>query len=121
MRNIVAADLDQINRLCGRNYEEANGLIIDDVGFILTKGTYVMYLFIAPDHRRQGYATKFLEAMLEEDNVALHVRESNEAAIALYGKLGFWTLKINHNAYKNGENALFMLALKRDSHAPVRS
>jgi ribosomal protein S18 acetylase RimI-like enzyme len=119
LRNIVAADLDQINRLCGRNYEEANGLIIDDVGFILTKGTYVMYLYIAPEYRRQGHATKLLEALLEQDNLSLHVREGNEAAIALYGKLGFWTMLVNHNAYKNGENALLMMALKRDRHASV--
>ena len=46
---------------------------------------------VSPDHRRQGYATALLEAVIEgaDCEVDLFVDESNEAAIRLYEALGF--------------------------------
>ncbi len=55
----------------------------------------MMNLAVEPDYRRQGVAeglVKSLIGCLKEQQVyslALEVRASNEAAIALYGKLGF--------------------------------
>lgn len=52
-------------------------------------------LVVAPDFRRKGLATKLLAALLtraretNSESVFLEVRESNQAARALYGSLGF--------------------------------
>ncbi len=48
-----------------------------------------------PDYRRQGYGRAIVEALIRYakmnglDSISLEVRESNRAAIELYGKLGF--------------------------------
>ncbi len=52
-------------------------------------------LVVAPDFRRKGLATKLFAALLtrargtNSESVFLEVRESNQAARALYARLGF--------------------------------
>lgn len=58
---------------------------------------WVDWIWIAPDYRRRGYATRVLEGMEREaasagaDRVGLHVLAANDGAIALYSKLGYGT------------------------------
>ena len=66
-------------------------------------------------YRRRGVAKELLEQLLKEsealnvDNFFLEVRESNEAAINLYKKLGFTVSGIRRDFYeKPRENAIFM-------------
>ncbi len=66
-------------------------------------------------YRRRQVASKLLEQLfiesseLKVDNFFLEVRESNEAAIQLYKKLGFIEAGIRKNFYeKPRENAIFM-------------
>lgn len=66
-------------------------------------------------YRRRGVAKELLEQLLKEsealnvDNFFLEVRESNEAAINLYKKLGFTEAGIRRDFYeKPRENAIFM-------------
>lgn len=55
----------------------------------------MMNLAVQPDYRRQGIGEKLVSALVKElaqsdvHCLTLEVRASNEAAIALYGKLGF--------------------------------
>ena len=75
----------------------------------------IVNVAVAPQYRRHGVAKKLLEELFKEsaslnvDNFFLEVRESNEAAITLYKKLGFIEAGIRRNFYeKPRENAIFM-------------
>jgi len=62
---------------------------------------YVYNVEIAPEHRRKGYAYQALQALEQEirglglQGVALHVFGHNQAARALYAKLGYEPTNIN--------------------------
>ncbi len=75
----------------------------------------IVNLATHPDARRRGYARKLLCGLIEGykkygfTSFSLEVRESNTAAISLYGSLGFRTVGSRVNFYKNPtENALLM-------------
>ena len=66
--------------------------------------------------KRMGYAEAVLNAIFQEcerrriASISLEVRESNEAAISLYQKLGFEIMGIRKNFYTEPtENALVMV------------
>ena len=70
---------------------------------------------IAPEFRREGIGEALLRHMIEkaEDDgcslVTLEVRGGNEAAMALYNKLGFRTVGRRKGYYANGgEDAILM-------------
>lgn len=69
---------------------------------------------VHPNHRRKGLAQRLIaefENRLPEltESIFLEVRESNEAAIALYKKCGFEPLSVRKNFYvKPQENAVVM-------------
>ena len=69
-----------------------------------------------PELRGRGYALAVMEKVIEESvsrgaiSISLEVRESNEAAIALYKKLGFEICGLRKGFYKNpSESALVMI------------
>ncbi len=69
-----------------------------------------------PDYRRRGYGRAIVEALIKYakmnglDSISLEVRESNKAAIELYGKLGFKVEGKRRDFYKKPtENALIMI------------
>ena len=69
-----------------------------------------------PDARRRGYGRAVMEALIgyADQNalfeISLEVRESNEAAIALYRALGFAVCGTRRNFYQRPtENALVMV------------
>lgn len=69
-----------------------------------------------PAHRRRGYAAALLWTMLDMararglTTVSLEVRESNTAAIALYGRYGFAVVGRRNNFYTAPrEHALVMV------------
>jgi ribosomal-protein-alanine N-acetyltransferase len=75
----------------------------------------IVNVAVAEAYRRRQVASKLLEQLfiesseLKVDNFFLEVRESNEAAIQLYKKLGFTEAGIRKNFYeKPRENAIFM-------------
>jgi ribosomal-protein-alanine N-acetyltransferase len=76
---------------------------------------HVMNLVVAPEHRRQGIATRLLASLFEltaDDDrrgFTLEVRVSNEAAIELYESLGFRGQGTRRGYYTdNREDALIM-------------
>ncbi len=67
----------------------------------------VMNVAVDPAYRRQGIAQRLIEALLAGlqergiTSLSLEVRASNEAAIALYNKLGFRQVGRRPNYYRN--------------------
>lgn len=94
--------------------------IIDDkiIGFISTicdgYSLEILNFAIIKEYQNQGYGKKILSSILNDFsargvvNMILEVRKSNEKAIKLYEKLGFRTIRIRKNYYKDLEDALFM-------------
>lgn len=79
---------------------------VDD-GELLTLGT-------APEARRRGLGRALVARVLASATargvrtLTLEVRRSNEAAIALYERLGFDTVTVRRAYYADGEDALVM-------------
>lgn len=80
------------------------------VGYILCNKKSVISFSIDKQHRKCGFGEKLLKSVLDDvDNVDLHVRESNDAAIQLYNKCGFVKKETIENYYTNPtENAFIM-------------
>lgn len=85
------------------------GLIISDFEADITN------VAVHPDYRRQGTASQILTFLLEKgrekgiSEFTLEVRQSNEAAISLYRRMGFQEEGIRRNFYdRPKENALIM-------------
>ncbi len=97
-------------------------------GYIVTQWVLdeVHILNVAVDKtvRRKGIASALLDFLFERaakqkmSDVYLEVRESNEAARALYGRYGFAELGIRKSYYHDGENALVMHRRVRKSDRP---
>ena len=97
------------------------GAFVDDalIAYVIVSryvdAWHVMNLVVAPEHRRQGIATRLLATLFDltgEDNrrgFTLEVRVSNDAAIELYESLGFRGQGIRRGYYTdNREDALIM-------------
>ncbi len=83
----------------------------------------ILNLAVLPEHRRQGIARELLEhglAALAGAGVReayLEVRESNQAAIGLYGAKGFRTVGMRPDYYRTPPEAALVL---RAPVAPMR-
>ena len=90
--------------------------IIDEV--------HILNLAVHPDYRGHGLAQMLLGQTLTQACQAgacsanLEVRQSNQAAIAVYRKFGFETVTVRPKYYENREDGLLMVcSLKnRDKH-----
>lgn len=75
---------------------------------------HVTALAVHPDHRRQGLARQVLEALLllghqaGAERATLEVASGNEAATALYARLGFKAVATRRAYYRNGDDALIL-------------
>ena len=72
---------------------------------------WIMTLGVLPDWRRQGIAEALLSECEEKMGmpaVKLTVRRGNEAAIALYQKLGYTQTDIWSRYYQSGEDGLVL-------------
>lgn len=74
---------------------------------------HLMNVAVVPERRREGIATRLIEAMLDEAGrdarYTLEVRTSNSAAIAMYERFGFRPAGHRRRYYHdNGEDALIM-------------
>lgn len=72
-------------------------------------------IVVDPSHRREGIAEALLERAFKEctgkgaEQILLEVRESNEAAIGLYIKIGFNKISLRKNYYRDPqEHAVIM-------------
>jgi ribosomal-protein-alanine N-acetyltransferase len=89
------------------------------VGFALTwraaDEIQLLDVAVEPESRRQGVARQLLQKVIEEGRataagvVLLEVRQSNEAALALYASFGFSRTGVRHAYYSDtGEDAIVM-------------
>jgi [ribosomal protein S18]-alanine N-acetyltransferase len=66
-------------------------------------------LAVAPAYRRLGVGTALVRSALDSARaVILEVRDTNDAAIMLYQKLGFEQLAARQNYYGPGQHALIL-------------
>jgi ribosomal-protein-alanine N-acetyltransferase len=75
---------------------------------------HVNWLAVDPPHRRRGIAEMLLQEVLRDTGArraTLEVRRSNEAAVALYAKLGFRVTAVRPRYYKNPEEDALILWL----------
>jgi ribosomal-protein-alanine N-acetyltransferase len=73
----------------------------------------LMNISVDPEYRLAGIGSRLLGTLLEqkgeEAQYTLEVRQSNEAAIALYERHGFWAVGRRLRYYQdNGEDAVIM-------------
>jgi ribosomal-protein-alanine N-acetyltransferase len=72
----------------------------------------LLYIFVAPDSRRQGLADTLLDTMVARlrklgvERLMLEVRPHNEAAIRLYESFGMQQIALRKKYYQNGDDAL---------------
>ena len=98
---------------------ESEGNIVGFIDFLITfNSSTIMQVAVTNKFRGQGIATQLLSEMEHSfpkeiddlvETITLEVRESNEAAKALYLKNGYELVVVKKNYYKDGENALYML------------
>ena len=145
MKEAHLSDVAALERLCFADpwSENSLALLLRDggVGFVVCEDDRAMayggMLCVAgegqitnvcahPDARRRGYGRAVMEALIgyAKDNalfeISLEVRESNEAAIALYRALGFAVCGTRRNFYQRPtENALVMVWRREDGSDSV--
>jgi ribosomal-protein-alanine N-acetyltransferase len=75
---------------------------------------HLLNVAVRPSLRRRGLGERLMQDMLaharahDVRGVYLEVRRSNEPAIDLYRKLGFWASGLRAGYYSDGEDALCM-------------
>jgi len=89
---------------------------VSNFGFGLTKVGHIISIAVLDKYRRLGVANKLMQVASDAlrirdiNEVFLEVRESNQAAIDLYQKLGYQPFKISKHYYQDGESALVMIS-----------
>jgi ribosomal-protein-alanine N-acetyltransferase len=98
---------------------EADGAIAGYAGLLATRqGADVQTLAVARQHRRHGVARQLLDALLTEarrrgsPEVLLEVRAENEAAQALYARVGFERIGVRRGYYRPGGTDAHVLRLR---------
>mgnify|MGYP003293615984 CR=1 FL=1 len=93
--------------------------VVGFIDFLITfNSSTIMQIAVTSNYRGKGIATQLLAEMeksfpkeIDEmvETITLEVRESNEAAKALYLKNGYEIVTVKQSYYKDGENAIYML------------
>lgn len=98
LRGVVEAsaipplEADPEMKLC---FRESQILVMDEsdriVGFGGSRGTFITWLFVHPNHRRKGVAWALVRELLAQldGTITLNVATTNEAACNLYKRMGF--------------------------------
>lgn len=117
--NSIATELD--NRLSYWLVAVEDGAVLGYIGSQTVLGeTDIMNLAVSPDARRQGIGrVLLLRLMADLKNqgnrcVSLEVRQSNEAAKALYASLGFVQVGLRPNYYRNPKEGALILRKEYD-------
>ena len=104
--NSIASELD--NRLAFWLVATDEDRVVGYVGSQTVLGeTDMMNIAIHPDYRKRGVAIMLIEALIlhltqqGSHSLMLEVRSSNEPAKSLYSKMGFETVGIRRNYYRN--------------------
>ena len=100
---------------------DGNKVIGAIAGFTASNTGEILTVAVSPEYRRQGIADKLMDRFFsllpdDVDNIALEVRQSNNAAISLYEKYGFEKMGVRRRFYRDPvEDADIMVKkIKRD-------
>ena len=112
--NSIASELG--NRLSLWFVAEVDGRVVGYVGSQTVLGeTDMMNIATHPDYRKQGIARALINTLISalaeqgSHSLMLEVRASNEPAKSLYGSMGFESVGIRKNYYRNPrEDALIL-------------
>ena len=112
--NSIASELG--NRLSLWFVAEEDGRVVGYVGSQTVLGeTDMMNIATHPDYRKQGIARALINTLISalaeqgSHSLMLEVRASNEPAKSLYGSMGFESVGIRKNYYRNPrEDALIL-------------
>jgi ribosomal-protein-alanine N-acetyltransferase len=120
-----AGELRELDLLAGVTafISERGGVLSGVVfGRVVLDEAEILNLAVAPASRRDGEGRRLVRRLLEDfrakgvSRVFLEVRESNKAAIAFYGRLGFWAVGERKDYYQHPrEGALVMEAWLKQS------
>lgn len=113
---------NDLNNPLARHYVfEIDSIIIGFISSVFDGFSLEILNFVIDKaYQSKGYGTKSLASVLDElvplglNNVSLEVRASNIRAIHVYEKLGFKTIRVRKEYYKNKEDAYFMQKLYDD-------
>ncbi|WP_294562267.1 ribosomal protein S18-alanine N-acetyltransferase [uncultured Traorella sp.] len=104
------------NEFSNMKVYEKDGQVLGMVGYyILFDDAQITTLAVSHQARRHGIAYELMSYVIEQCDrqkcsvLSLEVRKSNEAAIHLYKKCGFYEMNIRKGYYEDGEDALFMM------------
>jgi ribosomal-protein-alanine N-acetyltransferase len=81
-------------------------------GWLVVDELHITAVAVDPGYRRQGLGRQVLQALLATgrqqgaSRATLEVSASNDAALALYGRLGFTSAGVRRAYYRTGEDAL---------------
>ena len=103
-----------------KKYLRATFLVAEDrqtiTGYIIAvrigAKTLIFSLAIHPKHRRKGYGTALVQAIMQQlpsTVLEIQVRPSNNDALHFYPTLGFERQYILPHYYANGEDAIIMI------------
>lgn len=85
------------------------------VGFLAGREFHLADFAICPGHHRRGYGSALLTRLMTDlageglEVVTLEVRQSNQAAIRLYGRAGFHTVAIRNDYYREPPEAALVM------------
>lgn len=95
--------------------------VVPGLGYIngrLLFGEFEIYqVYVAPDYRRQGWASRMLVSLQDRDDIdriLLEVRGSNTAARALYQKYNFTEISVRENYYAKPREDAVIMEWRRD-------
>lgn len=89
---------------------------LSNFGFGICKKGHIISIAVLDKYRRLKIAAKLMDAAHDAmrlrniNEVYLEVRESNQAAVNLYQKLGYQQSKISKHYYTDGESAIIMIS-----------
>lgn len=118
-RKMLAEELDNQCACLLSAVDVETGRIVGYAGVqvILDEG-YITNIAVLPEYRRQGIAGKLLQVFLNFATanklsfLTLEVRESNVAAIVLYGSRGFRSVGRRKNYYQHPKEDAILMTLE---------
>lgn len=113
-RRLIHLDLVRDDRCCLVARAGDGHLAGFAMAVVQPDAAHVLDIAVAEAQRRRGIGARLMETLLQQvsergaDAVTLEVRRSNDAALALYRRLGFTVEGERPRYYPDGEDALLM-------------
>ena len=104
-------ELKERNRLCLGIINGSRLFGVTSASIVLDE-LQITSIFVHPEHRRKGLASRLLQALLKRGQeqgcvmATLEYKETNFAAQLLYQKVGFKNTGLRNSYYKDGTNAI---------------